>query len=257
MFNNDIFWFSKYDNKKELEIFEGLNSKGSNLDKFDLIKNYIFSLCSSKLHSSEMTIRKIVNLYHNHLGKKLCSKKDKENKKYEDFFNNLIQYWTGKEVKNNESISDYLIKVKNVINEMLELKNKEFENVKEFEDFLIKLEEYIDLYKIISRKDSINFKNINILDIFNCMKIKSKNTLFVPLLFLLKDFINKYNMRFSPKEVRLILWDLLRTIIWVFIVTRQGNSDFRRFVFKYIKEAREDYKDIKSIDSKWFREKNF
>jgi uncharacterized protein with ParB-like and HNH nuclease domain len=62
-------------NKKEMEIFENLNTKGKNLDLFDITKNFIFNLCE------EQTLNKYerdVVVEFNHLISNLPSEKEEK-----------------------------------------------------------------------------------------------------------------------------------------------------------------------------------
>ena len=84
--------------KDEIEIFENLNSKGKALELYDLLKNWILSLCSDEiLEDDEAELVKQFNMTFSAI---TC---DEESKKdiITSFFISLIKYFTGKETPNN------------------------------------------------------------------------------------------------------------------------------------------------------------
>jgi hypothetical protein len=83
--------------KKEMEIFQNLNTKGTPLNEYDVIKNYIFNLCSDKVLESNET--RITEFYQKNFENRI----DKIQKKtLKEFLKALIYYLNGEEIKIKE-----------------------------------------------------------------------------------------------------------------------------------------------------------
>lgn len=235
-----------YDNKREMEIFEGFNSKGTSLDKYDLITNHILNLCDSKIYLNDETIINIRNIYNIHIDQHFEDNKD--NKESVAFFDSIIHYWTGKEVKKQDNY--YLHQFKDVIDEMFELNGREFKTEDEFKNFCIKIEKYIEIFKYCSTK---NLKTNELIDkyelyeIINLISWTKKKPLFIPLIYYLKDIIettskSSYN---DIREIKLIFFDFAKLIITAFLTKGQGDSRLKRYIYQKINELKKENTPLK------------
>ncbi|ASP28450.1 hypothetical protein SCORR_v1c06780 [Spiroplasma corruscae] len=87
--------FDNNENNNEMEIFENLNSKGKDLDTFDMIKNYIFNSIDEKVFKikSNELVPELTKYFKMPILKNGVKKSlDEDNKKYEEFLFNLITY---------------------------------------------------------------------------------------------------------------------------------------------------------------------
>lgn len=225
----------KYDNKREMEIFENFNSKGTSLEEYDLIKNHILNLCSNDLFASNDSTKEIIGLYNTHIDKKLSSK----NKK--DFFDCLIYYWTGEEIPKK---GNYLLKAKKVINDMFDLKNQEFKSVEEFETFLKKLNEYIFIYNSIESKEYTTIvEKLRLYESIHLIVISKKSPLFIPLMFYLKDSgineIEKLNFD-KKRDIKKIFFSFAKIIVWHYLIKKQGDSTLKKNIYALIFQMRKN-----------------
>lgn len=82
------------DDINEMEVFENLNSKGKDLDTFDMLKNYIYNMVDQKVFKENS--KRVVDEYNKYfnlsLVPKFKGKEDEQNKKYEAFFFNFLTY---------------------------------------------------------------------------------------------------------------------------------------------------------------------
>lgn len=136
---------NKISNKKEMEIFENLNTKGKNLEPYDLTKNYIFTLCSEKtLNESE---RAVPQLFNEKLISLLDDFFDKKNKKIEcmnEFFVALIHYATGCEISKKDGGSSQYLKLLTLsINKLFLFNSKSELNFEEYQQFINDLQRYL------------------------------------------------------------------------------------------------------------------
>ncbi|QHX36776.1 DUF262 domain-containing protein [Spiroplasma sp. BIUS-1] len=113
--NNFVLSCIKFDeeNTNEMEVFENLNSKGKELDTFDMIKNYMYNMVDNETFKNRS--KEIVDEFKKYFRlndiPKLKGKKDEQNKKYEEFLFNFLTYknaisnlYIGKIQKNKKSL---------------------------------------------------------------------------------------------------------------------------------------------------------
>jgi uncharacterized protein with ParB-like and HNH nuclease domain len=132
-----------------MEIFENLNSKGKELTLSELIKNFIFNLCSEKL-LEESDDKEIPQKYNSYIFVELGN----DDKNIEDFYKTLIHYNDGEEIENNRQV--HLHRLKGTIRNLFKLKdNENIEKLVDYDKLLFKMREYAYIYyEIISEKTS-------------------------------------------------------------------------------------------------------
>ncbi|MGL4184097.1 MAG: DUF262 domain-containing protein [Metamycoplasmataceae bacterium] len=232
-------------NKKEMEIFENLNSKGKELEMSDLIKNYIFNLCSEELLQNKDHEIKIPVLYTSYVLIEL-----KSSIMIEDFYRSLSEYNNGQEISKNRQIQ--FSNFKDSITNLFKLdKQEEFKVIDEYEKFLKKMNIYVILFNdLMNNNGEIYGKILGIDLIIKLCGDKKKIKLFVGLLFLvidilkhnspldeyesLKDFLKRIVTLKTKKEIFNLFLYLMKAITKNSIVTGQGDSSFRRNVTETI-----------------------
>ncbi|MGL5438240.1 MAG: DUF262 domain-containing protein [Metamycoplasmataceae bacterium] len=259
----------KISNKKEMEIFENLNSKGKELAMSDLIKNYIFNLCSEELLQNEKYETEIPILYNSYILNELSSPSSIIDV-IEEFYRSLIEYNTGQEISKNRQTQ--FNNFKDTINTLFELdKQNEFKTIFEYEEFLKKINIYAILFNdLMNNNGEIYGKILSIDIIIKLCGDKKKIKLFVGLLFLiidilrnnfpfddhenLKDFLKRIITSKLKKEIFNLFLFLMKAITKNSIVTGQGDSSFRRNITESIFYIRKELfynknnKDIKISD---------
>ncbi|MEG1009891.1 MAG: hypothetical protein RSF67_08815 [Clostridia bacterium] len=122
--------------KKELEIFENLNSKGKSLNLSELVKNYIFNLCD------EETLNKKQSEVENYFERKITAEARRCNIKsgnIEDlltkFYSSLTNYFKGDELETGKNQNSILKDFKDYVIETI-LKNLNIKNI------MLNLDEY-------------------------------------------------------------------------------------------------------------------
>lgn len=237
---NISFDSDKITNKKEMEIFENLNSKGKQLETNELIKNYIFNLCSENLLEKEGD--KNISIKYNLLILQ------EVNNKPEDFFKILTQYSKGTESANNRQIQ--LNDFKDTIITLFDIKPKEEINrIEDYENLLKRIKAYATIYSDVIFGKKIICKWLGIEEIITLCDDKKKVALFLGLIFLVKEYLTRnglYKLDVKLKEsIRKEIWEffliLMKAIIKNSIVTGQGDSNFKRKVLKCIHIVREEF----------------
>jgi len=249
-------------NKKEMEIFENLNSKGKELTLSELIKNFIFNLCSEELleKSDDKEIPQKYNLY-------IFKELGNDNKNIEDFYKTLIHYNDGEEIKKNRQI--HLHRLKETLKGLFKLKDAEnIETLANYENLLIKIREYAYIYyEIMLKKSSDIIDWMGIKKILNICNDKKKKSLFIGLVYLIKEFLERNNQydidkklsEATRKEIKKIIIILLKEIIKNSIITKQGDSSFKRNILESIHETRKFFLENSSLkieELRSFFEKN-
>lgn len=237
---------NKFPNKKEMELFENLNTKGKELSISDLAKNHIFNFCNNNLlNSKENEIAYGYNAIITNT--KIDGNKDD----LETFYDILAELHGGEELpKNNKRIK--FQSIKESINYFL----KEYENVstiKDFERMLSYLESYIFIYKEICSDDvSKKFlKFLRVEKIINIISNKKKTRLFTYFTFIiykmLKDnyqieyenFDNTKNSILTKEEIQNIqkmFLSICKFVIKTKIITNQGDSSIKRELIRIANE---------------------
>ncbi|MGL5357963.1 MAG: DUF262 domain-containing protein [Metamycoplasmataceae bacterium] len=237
-------------NKKEMEIFENLNSKGKDLETSDLIKNYIFNLCSEKLlQENEEEIPKNYNIYIINELKNKNEIIDTEN-----FYKILSEYNSGVETSSNKQLQLNNLK-ETIIKLFMIQENTEFEKIKDYINFLKEIKNYAALFFDFKfKKGSTYGKILGVEKIIKLCAIKDKINLFIGLSFLIVDIL-KINYKLDKDESlkefleRVISTSLKREIMKIFIVlmkfitkhsivTIQGDSSLKRDVIQAIYNTR-------------------
>jgi hypothetical protein len=133
-------------NKKEMEIFENLNSKGKELSTEELIKNFIFNLCSDKLleQYDDKEISRNYILY-------IINELNNEKLSIQEFYKTLINYNTGEEFKDNKQthLSELQKAIYNLFG--VEIK-KEIDSLEKYNELLLKIKDYAVIFYDVSGK---------------------------------------------------------------------------------------------------------
>ena len=252
-----------YTNKMELEIFENLNSKGKSLNSYELIRNYIFNLCSKEIYDDFSKLNLIRGEYKFYIDEKF-----KDDKTGIDFFKLLINYITGEEISTTRQFTLY-DKVKEFLPQYFDIKNEGNLNKEEISKIIKKISDYLQIYNYIKEcgKSSKNDFNVFFNEyLSNEGRIKyllksnfqsKKRELFLPLSFLLFEILDfncdsDNNFQLSSQDFKniyqsyeLILHFTIRTSL------ASGNSSdsrIKRYTFEKFKHIRE--KIISSKDEK-------
>lgn len=246
-----------YSNKKEMELFENLNSKGKHLSVSDLMKNFLFCCCEEEL-LSEKENEIIVEF-----NKKFLNEKIKMN----DFYSTLYSYMTGKEISTTrivvfEQFKSAILKITGIS------ENKKIAKFKDFEEILEKIERYFTpFYELQSYDASGNdFNLIRRLNIQNLIEIigdKKKIALFIPFVYLVIDWLKKedqndwdvlannfkYDIKNSQiKKISEIFLIVVKAIIRLQIIVGQGDSDLKRELYSISNKIREKIDSINSLE---------
>lgn len=248
-FNFSIISFENLINKKELEIFDNLNSKGMTLSFSDLIKNKILNFCSEKLLSEKEN--ELILEYNSFVGLL-----DNDSNKLDDFFKTLISYATGYETsknnhKNLESMDSVYYNVLNIH------KSKNIDSLEEFKSLVTKkLRNYANIYKDFLHATSAgkatnkHYGILSNLDTYHFFKYldRKKSFLFINLYFFLFDFYSikkidllDHNIKIPKVELNEILdinFIFAKGIAMHFVLEGQGDSSFARNIFKHITKLR-------------------
>lgn len=224
-------------NKKEMEIFENLNSKGLELSIEDLIKNFIFNLCSEELlqNEGEKEIPQLWNL-------NILSELNNDKSLIEDFFISLIQYNKGEETSTNRQIQ--LKDLKETIHQLFNIEiNKELNNIDEYKTLINTIKNYsIIYYDIVYKKGEIIGKWLGVDEIINLCGVQNKISLFTGMVYLIDELL-KRNKEFSYikklpekniKDIKLIFLTIMKLITKNSITIGMGDSTLKRRIIKYI-----------------------
>lgn len=238
---------NKHTNKKEMEIFQNLNSKGLDLGLGDLIKNYIFSLCSDNL----LTIyEKEIPLHYNNLLS--ANNLFDDNSNLDGFYVSLAELFTGKELPKTKNsrfniIKDSLEKIFKLC-----INKDEILTLDEYKKYINFIGKFMKIYSEISR--IIDTKNyIDLLKIDNVLSIISKEPKtklfihfsYVTLLIIEKFYNYKLDLDFRHKlklkkndilAIKMLYLEIAKFIIRTTVITRQGDSSVLRTMIKKANE---------------------
>ena len=228
-------------NKKEMEIFENLNSKGKELTLSELIKNFIFNLCSEKL-LQESDDKDIPQKYNSYIFVELGN----DDNNIEDFYKTLIHYNDGEEMKDNRQ--HHLHRLKETIKNLFKLnEDQNIERLADYEDLLFQIREYVYIYyEIMSDKSSHILEWMGVKNILNVCNDKKKKSLFIGLIYLIIEFLKRNNQydidkklpESTKREIKKIVIILFKEISKNSIITKMGDSSFKRNVLESIHETR-------------------
>ena len=228
-------------NKKEMEIFENINSKGKELTLSELIKNFIFNQCSENLLENSND-EEIAQKYNQHIIMELGN----NDENVEDFYKTLIHYNDGKETKKNKQL--HLQELKKSIKDLFKLKdNESIDTIQNYKNLLIEIKAYAVIYYEIIEKSSHILNWMGVEKILNICNDKKKKSLFIGLIYLIIEFLkinNQYDTdrnlpEATKREIKKIVIILFKEISKNSIITKQGDSSFKRNILKSIHETRE------------------
>lgn len=228
--------------KKELEVFENLNSKGKSLACVDLIKNYLFNLCDND--TLEKHERDIVDLFNSNI----FSSFDNNAKKLKTFFEHFIMYFLGKEIKDKNEITIFK-KFKDVINnileyelDLIEIKEKKGLNLISFEKVIKFISKYISKYRGLEENIPSYFEEFKIKPLILSIHPAKKSPLhFVS--FLIMDLFGE-NKKFSSKEKNEISQLYILAIEFLTmnaLFKSQGDSSIKRIICLSMHETRKKF----------------
>lgn len=252
--------------KKELEIFENLNSKGKSLGCVDLIKNYLFNLCNND--TLEKHERDIVDLFNSNI----LSSFDNNVKKLKIFFEHFIMYFLGKEIKDKNEITIFK-KFKDVIDDILkyeldliEANEKKGLSIISFEKVIKFISKYISKYRGIDENIPSYFDEFKIKPLLLSIHNSKKSPLhFVS--FLIIDFFGE-NRKFSSKEkieISKLYILIIEFLTMSALFKSQGDSSVKRTICEVIYNTRKKFyisrdcfkiKDILIFMQNIFKSKN-
>ena len=231
-------------NKKEMEIFENLNSKGKELSVEELIKNFIFNLCSDKLleqYDDKEISRNYIIYITNELNNDKLS--------IQEFYKTLVHYNTGEEFKDNKQT--HLSELQKAIYNLFNLNSKqEISKLEKYNDLLLKIKNYATIfYDVSAQKWKKIMQWMGVEKIINLCNDKNKQKLFVGLTYLIYEFLSRnklYDINTNltetiKKDIKKIYLILMKAIIKNSIVTGQGDSSFKRLILKSIYTVRQEF----------------
>lgn len=226
--------------KKELEIFENLNSKGKSLESFDLIKNYLFNLCCNDvLEKKEKDIVVYFNTY-------IHSEFNSNTKETKEFFEHFIMYYSGSEIKGkNKDISTFKKFEKVIDNLLKDLNidiNSEGQEISDFYLIIDFISKYIPIYNQMRKKMFLNFQDYKIKPLLMSMSIKKLAPLYYVSFLVVDLFKNFEQLSINDKKnigkiyILFIEYLTLKTLM-----TPQGDSEPKRVVCKICFETRNEF----------------
>lgn len=250
------------DIKKELEIFENLNSKGRNLTLTELIKNYIFNLCDEDtLNNKQIDVETYFSKNIVAEISRCLKSKDSEapNKYLEQFYCYLITYFKGKEIASNESNSknnsnsllkdfkEYVIlKVYDILSIPRETKCL---TIDQYKTVIDKLSEFLVMGFIPIKLNIGDNGTFYIYDFIETLSDKKKTPLYSLSFLIAENYPSLLNLPKKDKKIIFHCYQYLITIItFYFIVVGQGDSDIKRIIVSKIANIRDELKSHKPIE---------
>ena len=249
--------------KDEIEIFENLNSKGKALELYDLLKNWILSLCSDEILENDED--ELVIQFNMTFGAITC---DEESKKdiITSFFISLIKYFTGKETPNN-NYSSFLNNLKLMFEKIYDVVlHKTFNKSLEYHEYP-KILELINRYFAIYCSFILNDKNSNVftyiktnlkIDRYYSLLLTSKRKGLIPAIYLIFDsffsFTNKlkeFNQGINfKKDFAKKIYLAVKILIYRFIFTEKGDSETARIIAKVASKFFDQIKNLPTENEK-------
>ncbi len=246
----------EYSNKKEMEVFENLNSKGLELSFIDLIKNHIFNYCDDNtLNDYDKEIPQEYNL---------AIAKFEKDKDIESFYSTLSELQLGKELKEDNKLK--FISARKSLDEFLKDFNN-IDNLEKYKEIIKYINKYIEVYlEIISKNKEKNFlkylKCENIIEIINEKK-KKRN--FAYYAFIIYKILNENGLFISTKKnqplnknqikkIQEVFLEIAKFLIKTKVITKQGDSNIKRELMEIANKSLKFYnnefnkKDSENID---------
>ncbi|MGL4343279.1 MAG: GmrSD restriction endonuclease domain-containing protein [Metamycoplasmataceae bacterium] len=234
------FDYENISNKKEMEIFENLNSKGKELELSDLIKNFIFNLCSEEI-LEKYEHNEIAQNYNSFVLNELGNKKTTL---IEDFFKTLIEYNKGSESSNNRQMQ--FNNLKETIHKLFNIKEKEeIKSLEKYKEFLKNMQKYVTIfYDIFEESGKKIGEWLGVNEIIKLCGNKKKKNLFVGLTFLIIEYLRcdlytKLDTK-TKKEIKELFLVLMKAMTKHSVVTVQGDSSFKRNILASIFNLRKE-----------------
>lgn len=236
------FDYLKFSNKREMEIFESLNSKGLELSIIDLIKNHLFNYCTDWMLNN---YDKDIPTYYNQI---ITSTQIENN--LEDFYTKITEFSCGEELSSKDNKRDRFIEVRTGVDKFLNKKDfKVIDSFETYQKLMLYLKEYMYLHKEILTNEYKFIKFIECEQIIDIISDNKKRQLFIYFLFIIYDVIqNRYNNKFSfdvdsqeitlskteIKSIKELFLEVTKFIIRVKIISGQGDSNFKRIILKIV-----------------------
>lgn len=228
-FDNESF-----SNKREMDIFENLNSKGLQLELKDLIKNHFFNFCSDKLiNEKEDEIARYFN--------SITTSTNIEND-LNDFYRTISEIIEGKEISKNER--EEFLDIKKSFNKLLEeWKEEEINNIEKYEKACSYLKTIMFIFK--SDKFNIFLESDHFIKIINNAK---KEKLFFYFSFLIYEILKNNNRKFDfelnenkqdfkltkneRNSIKKLFLEITKFLIRTQIISKQGDSRIKRHLIE-------------------------
>lgn len=250
-----------YNNKLEFEIFDNLNSKGKPLTSFELIRNYILNLCESHVYDDYKNSTKIRSIFHQYIDEKV--KDDKDDKDAIKFFSIFSLYMKkdGKELSQARGDLGIFDAFKDNYSNYFNI-NKDL-TIEELEDNIKKISSYLEIFEFIcndleQRSYFINKYLDFIKVIVKNNRIRVKRELFLPLTFLIYEVTNfnsqnlndNYVLSYNDQEnIKKSFKQILYFIVKTSVITIQGDSEIKKYVYETIAKLRQLLKNNNDIIS--------
>lgn len=233
----------EYSNKKEMEVFENLNSKGLELSYIDLIKNHIFNYCDDNiLNNFDKEIPQEYNLV---MGK------FENDKDIENFYSTLSELQLGDELNEDNKLK--FISVRKSLDEFLIDFNK-IDNLDQYKEMIKYLDQYIEVYlEIISKSKEKNFlKYLKCENIIDTINEKKKKRNFVYYVFIFYKILNEKGLFVSTKKyqplnknqfekIQEVFIEIAKFLIKTKVITKQGDSNIKRELMRIANESLKYY----------------
>lgn len=210
----------------EMEIFENLNSKGMELDSYDMIRNCIFNMVDPSLfRKKSKEIVNEFNIYFNFTETNISKDKVKQKTHFENFFFSLLTY---KAAISNKNISIIKNK-KSMLKNFQAFYNHKSLNLEGYTKIITEIGKYFHIYKTI--EFDIYQSKINE---FNFVSEEIENTShkdFYILHFFLVDQLsqgwNYIDKKITFKDIKIYkksLFEIEKWVIFLLQVNGTGQS---------------------------------
>lgn len=253
------FEHDKFPNKKEMELFENLNTKGLELAISDLVKNYIFNFCNDNLLNE---YEKEISLEFNNLmvNTKIENKNTETANEVENFYSSISELITGGELPDKSNKRKKFQIIKTSFNEFLKKYNN-LSSIEEYRKMINYLQSYILIYMEVVHNESEKtfLKLLKIEKIINIISDNKKRRLFSYYTFIIYDFIsNNFNWQYNNHEyiditipksdiqaIQKMFMVLTKFLLKTKIMVKQGDSSIKR---ELIAIANKNYKKHSNIN---------
>lgn len=235
-FDSDIF-----NNKKEMEVFENLNSKGLELSIADLVKNHLFNYCDDALlNISESEIPLEYNSVLSSIGI--------DDKSLEEFYLIISEIFVGFELEKNKNKRFSIISKQ--LDEKLFSEYTTIKSINDFKKMMSLFKYYLKLFNDLeNNENNSDFMNkLNCSHIFSIISNNKKRKLFFYFSFLIYQLIckknnvkyfdisdNNYNLNKDEiKSIQQLFLTLCTYLIKNKILVSQGDSSIKRNIIEIV-----------------------